>query len=348
MKSCNACFLRHLIAFNCYTNNMKKIFSKKLKFATTISMYIYLYQNKVEAQEIGMSIYPPLTVIETNSLSSPTAPLYIQNLTDNELEVNIELIPFKSNNYNGEVIIDPSILENKAYVQVRDSIQILDNNLKTNSLTLKGYEKKELKLNVNISSQDIRGDYYYTIIFNNEAKINKQTNGSQISPGIASNLILTIGPKSEVMGGINEFSTTFYNSKGPVVFRLKVHNGSKNIIQPTGSIKIENIFGQKVGEMKVLPQYILTDSDRYLLNDGYKNQDIKHSTQSQELNPNLVWNEKLIFGWYKATANIQLAPNSKPIESSINFIAFPTYLFIPLTLILFFMLSIYLKVRRKI
>src|SRR5690606_853026 len=122
------------------------------------------------------------------------------------------------------------------YPYYKDRIQFLEQGKKTDTIILSALESKEIQLNINVSKGDPPGDYYYSIIFMTEGVEPEETSVSQIPAGIATNLLLSVGPKGTTNAGISEFATDFFKSKGPVRFALKLHNGSTHMIAPTGKI----------------------------------------------------------------------------------------------------------------
>lgn len=296
----------------------------------------------------SLSIYPPVIEVQTTPPSSPVAPIIIQNNNDEEVSLKIELIPFKTNGVSGEVILRPQEAQKGFYPYYADRIQFLIDNKKTDTIMLEPLESKEVDLNIHLEKGDPPGDYYYSIIFLADANAPAGTSKARIPAGIASNLLLSVGPHEEATGGISEFKTSSFKSAGPVEFKLKLHNASKHVLSPTGTIKIKNIFGQKVGEVNILPQYILAGSDRYLLDSLQGSPAASLSYAELSSTPKIIWPEKLLFGWYKATADISLEDNGRIITASTYFFAFPLYLFFPLVAFIFIIASIYLRVRKKI
>jgi hypothetical protein len=305
-----------------------------------IGLLVYLFSVAPSfAQGQSLSIYPPVIEVQTTPPSSPSVPIVIHNNNSDDVVLKIELIPFKTNGISGEVVLMPEEINKGFYPYYRDKIQFLLEAKKTDTISLEALESKEIDLNINLTEGDPPGDYYYSIVFISEANGPSETSVSQIPAGIATNLLLSIGPKDEASGGTSQFKTSSLKSSGPVDFILKLHNASKHLINPTGSIEITNLFGQNVGNVKILPQYILARSDRFLVDDAQVELDT---------NPKVIWPEKFIFGWYKATANIQLEENGSKIKAVTYFFAFPLYFFFPLVIIIFVSLSVYLRVKKKI
>ncbi len=314
----------------------KTLFS--LLFIITI---VLLTPPLANAEGQSLSIFPPVINIDTTPPSSPTVPIVIQNDQEEDVNLKIELIPFKTNDKNGDIIFLPDQINKGFYPYYRDRIQFLVDDKKTDFISLKPLESKEVTLNVNLTKGDPPGDYYYTIVFLSGANGPADTSIARLPAGIGTNLILSVGPKEKSSGGISEFTTSSFKKNGPVEFNLKLHNASKHVILPSGTIEIKNMFGKKVGLVNLLPQYVIAGSDRYLL-------DEKSQPDSADENPKVIWREKFLLGFYTANATIQLDENSQVLTATTYFFAFPVMLFIPLSVGLFVAISIYLRVRRKL
>lgn len=322
------------------------------KFTSLIILWLVIYPFLIlsgsNAQGLSLSIYPPIIEVDTTPPSSPTVPITIQNNNSEDVELEIVLTPFKTDGVTGSVILDPAIMQTGFYPYYKQRIQFLLDGKKTNSIKLEALESKEIILNINLEKGDPPGDYYYSISFISQTNQPRETSISQLPAGIATNLILSIGPREEARGGITEFTTSKFKSKGPIEFKLLIHNASKHVINPTGTITITNMFGQKVGSIPLLPQYILAGSDRQLISEKHASGEARLKYKDLDTNPRVIWEENFLLGWYKADASVKLADNGRTITSSTYFIAFPIYLFFPLVILIFISLSIYLRVKKKI
>ncbi len=302
---------------------------------------------RVDAQGQSVSIYPPVIEVQTSPPSSPTVPIVIQNNNSEDVTLKIQLIPFKTNDTSGEVILMPDEINKGFYPYYRDRIQFLIDSKKTDTIVLQALESKQIELNINLSKGDPPGDFYYSIVFISEGQKTGESSVSSLPTGIATNLLLSIGPKDQSSGGISQFSTSSFKSKGPVEFTLKLHNASKHLINPTGNIEITNTFGKPVGSVKLLSQYVLSRSDRYLIDTSQSTASAQTTTILDSI-PKVIWPEKFLFGWYKAKVSVQLDENGPIYYAYTYFFAFPLYLFFPLVIVLFIIFSVYLRIRRKI
>lgn len=317
----------------------------KLTLFSLVFIFFFTFANSVEAQALSISVYPPIIEVQTTPPSSPTVPITIQNLEDTDVILQIQLIPLQmSPNGTGDVLFNPAALETGFYGYYKGQIQFLVDNVKTDSVTLQAQEAKQVAVNINLRKGDPPGDFYYAIVFLNEGRKLDDTSLTSIPAGIATNLLLSIGPKKPALGGITEFYTSFFKNNGPAEFELLMHNGSEHLVNPTGTITITNMLGKNVAKIDILPQYILAQSDRYLI-------DRNSSTSanlSLENNPKIIWNENFLLGFYTATAQIRLDGTGEILTEKVHFIAFPIYLFFGVAIVVFIAAGVYLRVRKKI
>lgn len=338
---------------------MKKYKHRFLNFSLTLfgSLvlcllgFLFIDQSSF-AQGASLTIYPPVIEVQALPPSSPLVPITIQNNNENDITLKIALIPFKQKGLNGDIELNPEAIDQGFYKYFKDKIQFLVDGKKTETITLAPLETKEVDLNINLQKGDPPGDYYYSIVFLTDNNSLSDTSSSLLPVGIATNLLISIGPKDKAAGGISEFTTSFFKKSGPVEFKLKVHNASSHLVLPTGKLTIKNMLSQTVGEVNILPQFVLAGSDRYLVDSlqASPSAALKSEIRNQksEISNQVVWPETFLLGWYSATAKIQLEENGTILTANTYFFAFPLYFFFALTALIFIVISIYLRVRKKI
>ena len=322
---------------------MKRIYTILVAVISFLSLPSIVY-----GQSQSLSIYPPVIEVQTTPPSSPQVPIVVQNNNTENIKLKIELVPFKTDGNTGRVILIPEEGNKGFYPYYKDRIQFLIDGRKTDTVELLALESREIILNINLSKGDPPGDFYYSIVMLSDNTEGSESSITRIPAGIATNLLLSIGPKEKAQGGIPEFSTSTFKTNGPVNFKLKLHNASSHLINPTGNIEITNMLGQKVGNIKILPQYILAGSDRYLVSEEQGSPSAEMASNLLSNKPQFTWNEVFLFGFYRATAHVLLEENGNTITSTTYFLAFPLYVFFGLVILLFILISIYLRVKKKI
>lgn len=309
--------------------------------------------------EFSLGIYPTTIQIDAENGSKPEATINIENKSKEE----VTLIPtFRiftdSHKHNGEIeyISDKDLDESEK--ELLNKLKIYDADqtsgeagISTNKITLLPYQTKELKLNIDLGQSQGRGDYYFSVIFTTEAK-NQLADESvtQITPGIATNIILSIGKKDIAAGSIEEYKSPSLLFTGPIPITLLIANNGKNSFIPSGEIVFKNMFGRRIGITQIKPGIIPSGAKRYLTSQDNKltqEEALRLQNKYQINNDVMTWNDKFLFGIYTADLRIQLSPTTPAFERSINFIVLPIYMIGIITVILFIGLSIYIKAKRK-
>ena len=277
----------------------------------------------------------------------------IQNFGETSLTLSISLKPFTaSESENGEVLFqndladfpDPSLFS---------KVQILDGSVPIQKITLSAEQKKDLTLKINLPKNQQKGDYIFSIIFSSSPANPTNNSSSLASAGIATNVLLSVGPLGKTQGILEKFSGPSFVTKGPLPFTVRLKNTSDHYISPTGIIVIKNMFGQKIGKVELLPVNILANSVRRmpdsLQSGAAKDKDyekIKNVVEKNDL-PVAVWPEKFLLGPYTATLNIALSQDGPFFTKNIYFFAFPAEYMLGIILIIALVVFIVLRVRKK-
>ncbi len=315
-----------------------KIKNLKLKISLVLLFTFYVlgfrFAPMAHAQNVDLGIYPPVFQIQANTPSDIKIPFFIQNFTDSSIPLTILLKPFTA---------DPAENGNITFLDVPNypdpylpqRIQVLDQDNSIGDLILSPQQKKDLVLEVQIPSNEPKGDYYLSLVFSSNADTINGRNSSQATIGIAGNILLSIGPIGKPQGYIEDFSTPFFVSKGPIPFTLRVKNTSDHYVTPKGNIVIKNLFGQAIGKIDLLPVNILANTVRR----------IPDSLQSSSTLA--VWPEKFLFGPYAATLTFALSDNGPLFTKTVTFFAFPLEYLIAILLIIGLIIFIAVRVNKS-
>lgn len=313
-----------------------------------------LFANRVPfamaADEIDIGINPPILEITTTPPAKIAATIFLQNYSEIERDFDIRLQPFRqSQELNGTIeypinedFYGPDPL-------IRQRVSFFVNGEEIQKVHLDALEQKTITMQVDLQKDSPLGDYYFSVVFITENLNQASQTSTTIPAGIATNVLLSVGQKGPTVGAISEFWAPLFTEHGPVYFTALVHNTSDHFILPKATITIKNIFGQSVGNIQTLPQYILSQTQRYLIDrsEGKQSEEIIKYHQSTTT-PSVIWPEKALFGVYTATLQVNLSDNTRPIKKSIVFFAFPLIWAIVISIIFAVILGIYISVRKKI
>ncbi len=331
---------------------------RKLSFAL-ISLFLILYSLFIPGSAFGqnqdalfLGIFPPILEINADPPAKIESNISVSNLNDNVQNLKIIFKSFKlSPEGNGTITYltgnsiegpDPLILQ---------KVKVYDGGNAINGLLLEPLETKELKLKISLEENAPIGDYYFSVIFVSSPSDSKETSRVQVPGGIGTNVILSVGKKGETRGEIKEFSVPALVGSGPLPITLLLRNNSNHYVTPRGKITIKNMIGGTAGRIDILPQYILANSQRYMIDANQASPSANFSstvTRLSKKNRVIVWPEKFLFGFYTVTASIKLSDEGPAFETSAHFVALPLYTIFVTSFFAFVLLGIYLKIKRKI
>ncbi len=272
---------------------------KNLKIGLLIGLFVYLFIGSIPAKAGSLSLSVDPSIIEIKALppSNTISNLTIQNKSENQVQLQISLKPFKAWLENGEL---EYVNDNPVFFK---NVQILDGGVPIEGITLGPRQEKKLTLNINISKDISVSEYYFSVIFISKDSLVPSSTASLNQLGIATNVLLSVGPKETPDAVLEEFSSNPFYTSGPVNFTIRIKNKGKHFIKPKGTILIKNMFGQSIGKLDLLAINILSQSIRAI--------------------PNALWKENFLLGFYTATLNISLSNDGPTFTKSIHFFAFP-------------------------
>jgi hypothetical protein len=312
-------------------------------FPVLNTKYQILNTSFAHAQNVDLGIYPPVFQIQSNPPSDVKIPFSIQNFTDSSIPLTISLKPFTADSTeNGNI----SFLDNTNYADpyLPQRIQVLDQDNSIGDIILAPQQKKDLTLEIQIPSNEPKGDYYLSLVFSSNAGTITNRSSSQATVGIASNILLSIGPVGKPQGHIEDFSTPFFVSKGPIPFTVQVQNSSDHYVTPKGNIVIKNMFGQTIGKVNLLPVNILANTVRRIPDSL---QASLNSNSDQGNFPVAIWPEKFLVGPYTATLTMALSDNGPLFTKEIAFFAFPLEYLTAILLIVCLIIFIAIRINKS-
>jgi len=308
----------------------------KLKIALILLTTSYLLlAAPARGQEFNTGINPAVLQMEAETPSLIKVPITLQNLSDQTITYGIFLRPFKaSTDKSGEPNYDPALMNE--YKSFFSNVQVNDENNIVTEITLPPRQNKDLTLRINLQKDEKPGDRYFTVVFLSQGKeAENQGSAAGARGGIGTNVLLTVGTKSQPEGRIANFSVPRFVTRGPVDFTIDLANHSDFYVTTNGNLVIKNMFGQPVGNLEFGPFNILAGSNRLASN----NEDLS--------NPKLIWNEKFLLGIYKAEVSAALSDRGPLFKETKTFIAFPLELGLGIILVIIASTWLFKRARKK-
>lgn len=328
---------------------------KKIKIVLLMFSFFLILSPKALAQNLDLGIYPPVIEIQANPPTDFKVPVFIQNFTDQSQDLTLTLKLFKpSKDENGTLIFSDVNLNDYPDPFILQRIQVFDETNKTNKFTISPKQRKDLVLQVQIPANEPKGEYYISMIFSTNPNASSSNNSTEVSASIVSNILLSVGPLGNTQGVLEEFSSPTFLFKGPVPFTIRLRNTSDHYINPKGNIIIENMFGQAIGKVDLLPVNILSNSVRRIpdsLQSGTAKQSDYQKIQAivdANSSPVAIWPENFLVGPYTATLTIALSDNGPVFVRKTTFFAFPAEYILGILIIIGIVVFIAVRVRKKI
>lgn len=294
--------------------------------------------HKMYADDFAVGVYPPILQIQATVPTIITKNMTIVNASDHTENVQIVLRQFQQTRTNsGQITYLPATQKPSPDADLFKRVQILDEGNPVNTLSLAPKQKKTISLRIGLPKDEPGADYYFSLIFLSASQVTQTINGSHIAAGIATNVLLSIGPKDATSGFLDSFTTPWFTTSGPIPFTVLVSNTSRHFVNPTGQILIRNMFGQLIGKTDILPVNVLGNSSRFMISKG--DQILTH--------PVVLWNEKALFGPYRANIIISLSSEGPILTKTIYFFVMPIQYIIGFFLVATLAVIIFERVRHR-
>ncbi len=303
-----------------------------------------------QAQTVSLGINPPILQIQAAPPANIPNPITIDNLSDDTVYLDISAKPFTTSPLlNGQIQFIDSMASQGNDPHILDKVSMLDGDTSIDSLTLAPHQSKTLSLVIDIPQDEPPGDYYFTILFGSKAIGSDTSNLSTLTGAVGTNVLLSIGPTDATTGVLEKFEAPFFLEHGPVPFSVLVNNTSKHFTTPQGTIVIKNMFGQAIGKVNLLPVNVLAQSSRYIPSEQPTryNQPIRQAQDLQQYT-NALWPETFLLGLYQANLSLKLSDQGPLFTRSIYFFALPWQGMILLAFLILVIITIVLRVKKKL
>lgn len=310
---------------------MKHILSNRIVHVLILGICVLLASRPVFAQNLTLSISPPLIESAIKPGKSILIAYTVSNLGDPSV-LSSHVRPFSPNGVLGDIIV-----EGEFEGPIRFNLENSDLELE-DKFFLESNEGQQLLLKIRVPEGTPEGDYYYTFYIQND--LGRGLEGANAAQGLAqvgANILVTVteSGKIDVNGSIGILETqpryalnlfgkkiNIFESTDDVPVNLILQNTGRNVIKPQGEVILEGGFGETV-RYPLLPANILSQSSR-----------LAEASQSAQLrtpqskDPATVTFQGFFVGGYTITADVNFGQGSESRQQSVSFIALPFKLII--------------------
>jgi len=249
---------------------------RKIIIIFLLFLFFPLFPQSAQAAGIGLSINPLLVKIVIRPGKTITHVFNIANLSGDDQTLIARLIPFTSSDDLGNPNIDPrSTAPWLGYFSLANSLIRLGE-----PFELKAGKSDQLILSINIPSTAPLKDLYVTLLVTSYSNTTTPIfQGTALSASIGSNLLISVSTQAAppTILKITDFVPEegkyfkvgdyyFLDNITPLYFTALAKNEGEFTAETKGIFKIERNENSPVELQSVLPQYVLSKSQRKLGN----------------------------------------------------------------------------------
>lgn len=291
-------------------------------------IFLFIYSGNVSAQQVSLSLSPPLLKLFIKPGKSIMVAYKLDNLGDPTF-INLKVLPFEAKDNLGNIRIKPEFEG-----PVRFSLDNSDLQLEK-PFFLKTNGSQQILLRIRIPENIVDGDFYYSLLAETAPP-----NGTEGIPAarakatIGANILITISNSGNIdikprvvlfslRGGLTlgqQWKIFDSSDKIPLVFIIE--NKGKNIITPDGQITLKGNFGE-TAKYDIIPKNILAESERLIEATPSAQINCDNSTDAACRVSTSLLLSGFFIGKYNLSTQISFGENSPTIFGSTSFFAFP-------------------------
>ena len=241
-----------------------------------IAIIFQLFAIPANAQELNLSINPPLLRVNIKPGKSITQVFNIENKSPENVLLVARLVPFTSSDKFGNPILDPS-----SQVKWLNYFSLANSEIKLNEpFELKANSSDQLIVSLSIPDTAPLKDIYTALLVSTYGNtINNNLQGSSVKASIASNLLITVSTQLSpaTVLKITDFNPetgsflklgNFYiiDNITPLTFNALVKNDGDFTAETKGIFKIQHGDADPIELQSILPQYVIAKNFRKLVN----------------------------------------------------------------------------------
>lgn len=301
----------------------------KIKYYLLLLILFLVFINsvsKVSAQELNISISPPITEILMLPGKEIIQTYKLTNNSDAKL-ISVNIVPFLPDLKNPEEIVlneKEGLIQSNTY-QNWFSIE-KPKVVFGEKFNLPGNSEQEIRIKISVPKNAILKDYYFTALFSVE-KSNTlvSENSLQSMAQIGSNILITASEKENPYKAARTilYSSPFIiDSLQKINFKIIIENTGRAFAKPIGKITIENLITKNTEVLNLSPLNILSSYSREI-----------YCLRAEEIIA-CETSPKLLLGLYKSTLSYNLDGEGQNHQEESYTFAFPFSLVIAISVIL--------------
>lgn len=268
---------------------------------------------------MGFAVSPPTFEMSANPGDTITQSIRVDNLTDITLALHADVKDFVPTGEEGQASTTDKRTNYSLSSWVSVSSPIFD---------IPARASKTIQFTVAVPQHAEPGGHFGSVVFSTKPTPQQNMSGTAVGQEIGSLLLLKVAGQVTEKAEIASFSPTQdFWQHGPIAFDIRIKNSGNVQLKPTGTITINNIFGEKVASVPIDSKTILPDSTRKIA---------------------ASWAGSAWPGWYTATASVSYGSGDQILTSTARFVIFPFNVVAPILLILGIAGFLIYRVRHRI
>ncbi|MBU0998658.1 hypothetical protein KJ570_03990 [Patescibacteria group bacterium] len=290
------------------------------------SLLILNSANKVSAQELNISVTPPITEILMVPGKQIVQSYKITNDSSSKL-ISVNIVPFLPDIKNPEEIVlnlQQGLVESNVY-ESWFSIEKPKINF-GEKFNLPANSEEEIRIKISVPKNATLKDYYFTVLFSIEKPNTQITESSlQSMAQIGSNILITASENENPYKAAKTvlFSSPYIiDSLQKINFKIIIENTGRAFGKPIGKITIENLITKKTESLNLSPLNILSSYSREI-----------YCLKEEKIIP-CETSPKLLLGLYKSTLNYNLDGEGQSYQEESYTFAVPFSLIIAILVVL--------------
>lgn len=303
--------------------------STKIKYCLLLITLFFVFLssvNKISAQELNISVTPPITEVLMVPGKEIVQSYKLTNNSDAKF-ISVNIVPFLPDINNPEEIVTnekEGLMLSNTY-RGWFSLEKPKVNF-GEKFNLEGNSETEIRIKISVPKNAILKDYYFTVLFSIE-RINTlvSENSLQSIAQIGSNILITASEKENPYKAAKTvlFSSPFIiDSLQKINFKTIIENTGRAFGKPIGKITVENLTTKNSEVLNLSPLNILSSYSREI-----------YCLKGEEIIP-CETSPKILLGLYKSTLNYSFDSQGQNYQEESFTFAFPFSLIISVLVII--------------
>ena len=290
----------------------------------TIAIFgFYQLVQAQQAESVTLAISPQIINISANP-GDPAVENIVRLTNGSDLPVEISTQPKNILPSGEDGAVD--LTEDQTSYSLEQWITV-----EPNAITLAPNETQDFKISITVPNHGEPGGHFGTVVFRTVPPKPKPGSASAaVSQEIAPVILVSVAGEVTEEANIASFNSTknFWTNENPITLDTRIENTGNNHFQPTGSIKIKNMFGREVTTIPLEQKNVLPSSIRKIT--------------SEWSNPGLA------VGRYTADLSLVYGQDNTILTSSTTFTVFPWQTLLPAAIIVIIVMYILIKYRTRL